>query len=120
MLLTIFSGLDRTGHGGQAFEHVGQVGFRLVALTFGAFDEGVDDGDALTGGFSADEQPVLFPYGCEADVVFDKVVVDLNFAVLDKKAEPVPEGEGAARDVDAVAGSRLSLPFFAAAGLGQR
>ena len=63
MLLTIFFGSDRAdhggvrgccggglpvggqqdgevvlvGHGGQTFEHVGQVGFRVVAVALGAF-----------------------------------------------------------------------------------
>jgi hypothetical protein len=32
------------GHGWQAFEHGGQPGFGIVAVTLGAFDHGVDDG----------------------------------------------------------------------------
>jgi hypothetical protein len=120
MLLTIISGSDRAGHGGehgccggglpvggqqdsqivlighggQTFEHVGQVGFRVVAMTFGAFHQGVDDGGTLTGGFSADEEPVLFSYGRGADAILDEVVVDFDLAVLQEKDESVPEGEG--------------------------
>ena len=82
------------GHGGQTFEHVGQVGFRIVAVTLGALDHGVDDGGALTGGFSADEEPVLFSYGRGADAILDEVVVDLDLAVLNENGEPIPECEG--------------------------
>ena len=100
MLLTIFSGSDRAGrggahgcrggglpaggkqdgevvlvgHGGQAFEHVGQPDLGVVAVAFGAFDHGVDDGAALAGGFSADEQPVLFFFFFWPDAVFDEVM----------------------------------------------
>ena len=35
--------------GGQAFEHVGEPGFGIVAVAFGAFDHGVDDGGILPG-----------------------------------------------------------------------
>jgi len=48
------------GHGRKASGHVGKPGFGIVAVALGAFDHGVDDGGALAGGFSADEQPVLF------------------------------------------------------------
>jgi hypothetical protein len=112
MLLTIFSGSDRADHGGlpvggqqngqiilighgwQSFENVGQVGFRIESVTFGAFNQGVNDRSTLAGGFSADEEPVLFSNGCGTDAVFDEVVVDLDLAVLDEKGESVPEGEG--------------------------
>jgi hypothetical protein len=120
MLLTTFSGSDLTGHrgargfcgsglpvgwqqdgqvvlighGGQTLENVGQVGFRVVAVTFGPLDQGVDDGGALTGGFSADEEPVHFSYGRGADAILDEVVVDLDLAPLDEKGEPIPECEG--------------------------
>jgi hypothetical protein len=32
------------GHGGEALEDVGEIGFGVVAMAAGAFDEGVDDG----------------------------------------------------------------------------
>jgi hypothetical protein len=120
MLLTTFSGSDRTGqrgapgccggglpvggqqdgqvvpvgHGGLALEDVGQVVFRVVAVTFGAFAQGVEDGGALTCGFSADEVPVLFSYGRGADAILDEVVVDFDLALLDENGEPIPECEG--------------------------
>ena len=31
------------GHGRDAFEHVGEVGFRVVAVALGTFHQGVDD-----------------------------------------------------------------------------
>jgi hypothetical protein len=37
------------GHGRKAFEHVGEPGFGIVAVAFGAFDHGVDDGGMLPG-----------------------------------------------------------------------
>jgi len=47
------------GHGRQPFEDVGEIGFWIVAVTAGAFHQGVDDGGALAGGFRAHEEPVL-------------------------------------------------------------
>jgi hypothetical protein len=40
------------GHGRQALEHVGEVGFRVVAVALGTFHHGVNDRGALTGGFA--------------------------------------------------------------------
>jgi hypothetical protein len=45
----------RVGHGWQAFKNVGEAGFRVVAATYGAFDQGVDDGGSLAAGFSAND-----------------------------------------------------------------
>ena len=46
-----------SGHGRQALEHVGEVGFRVVAVALGTFHHGVDDRGALAGGFAAHEEP---------------------------------------------------------------
>lgn len=82
------------GHGGETFEDVGEIGFGVVTLAAGAFDEGVDDGAALAGGLTTHEEPVLFADGGGADSVFDPVVVDLKAAVFNVGAQPVPDGEG--------------------------
>ncbi len=82
------------GHGRQPFEDVGEIGFRIVAVTAGAFHQGVNDGGALAGGFSAHEEPVLFPDGRWPDAVFDPVVIDQQFAVAEIEGQPVPEPEG--------------------------
>ena len=53
MLSTKFAVSERAGipvqlgHAGQAFEHVGQPGFGIVAVALGAFDHGMDDGGML-------------------------------------------------------------------------
>lgn len=57
------------GHGGEAFEDVGEVALGIVALTAGAFDERVDDGASLAGGFAAHEEPVFLANGGGADAV---------------------------------------------------
>jgi hypothetical protein len=48
------------GHGRQAFEHDGEPGFGVVAVAFGAFDHGVDDGGMLPGNRFGD---FVFPPG---------------------------------------------------------
>jgi hypothetical protein len=78
------------GHGWQAFEQVGEPGFGIVAVTLGAFDHGVDDGGPLSGGFSAEEEPVLFSNCRGTDGILAEVVVDLS--VLEEKGQAVPEG----------------------------
>ena len=47
------------GHRREAFEDVGQIGFDGVTAASGAFDEGVNDGGSLAGGFAAGKEPVL-------------------------------------------------------------
>ena len=113
MLLTIFSAsggasLGRAGgglpaggqqdtqvvpvrHRRQAFEHVGQPDLGVAAVTFGAFDHGVDDGGTLAGGFAAHEQPVLLPHRGGPDAVFDEAVVDLDLAAVEEERQAVPD-----------------------------
>jgi hypothetical protein len=72
-------------HRRQAFEHVSQPDLGVVAVTFGAFDHGVDDGGTLAGGFAAHEQPVLLPHRGGWDAVLDEVVVELDLAVVEEE-----------------------------------
>jgi hypothetical protein len=85
------------GHGWQAFEHVGEPGFGVVAVALGAFDHGVDDGGPLAGGFAADERASSFfqlPWdGCR----FRSVVVDFNFTTCPEEAAGGPRGRGCSR-----------------------
>jgi hypothetical protein len=46
-------------HGGQAREHVAQVGQRVEAAAAAALHDGVEDGGALAGLRRSDEEPVL-------------------------------------------------------------
>lgn len=51
------------GHVRQAGEHVAQVSKGIKAPAAAVFDEGVNDGAALSGVGLADEEPVLFADG---------------------------------------------------------
>ncbi len=55
-------------HGWKSFEDVGEVGFRVVAVTAGALDECVKDCVALPCGFASDEEPILFSNGKSVSV----------------------------------------------------
>ncbi len=68
------------GHLGKAGEHVAQVGQRIEVTAAAALDDGLEDGSALAGGGSSDEQPVLLADGGVADGVLDPAVVDLDAA----------------------------------------
>jgi hypothetical protein len=48
------------GHVGQAREHVPKISKGVKAAASATFDEGVNDGTALTGLGIADEEPVFF------------------------------------------------------------
>ena len=56
---------------------------RCDASAAAGFDEGEQDGAALSGLRLADEQPVLFADGGGADGVLHGVVVDLNATVFE-------------------------------------
>ena len=61
------------GHTRQAFEHVGEVGFRVLAVALGTFHRGVNDGGALAGGFTTHEEPGLFPNRRRPDAVLSQL-----------------------------------------------
>jgi len=79
------------GHARQAFEHVGEVGFRVVAVALGTFHHGIDDRGALAGGFTAHEEPGLFPNRRRPDAILEPVGVYLKMAVMVIDVEPVQE-----------------------------
>lgn len=82
------------GHGGETCEDIAQVGVRIDMATATGFDEGVEDGAAVTGGGIAEEEPVFLSDGGGSDGVFDEVIVDLNSSVVEEHAEEIPIGEG--------------------------
>ena len=88
------------GHTRQAFEHVGEIGFRVVAVALGTLHHGVNDGGALASGFTAHEEPGLFPNRRRSDAVFEPVGVYLTMDVVEIYVEPVP---GCQRVVDGLA-----------------
>ena len=82
------------GHRREAIEHIGQIGFHGVTASSGAFDESVNDGGSLAGGFAASKEPVLFANGGGPDAVLDPVVVYFEAAVLLIGDELFPEAKG--------------------------
>lgn len=100
------------GHGRKAFEHVGEPGFGVVAVTDGVFQQGVQDGSALTCVLAADKEPVALAHGGRAEGVFEVVVVDLDAAVGGVAVETLPECEGVGDGfAHGVAGKNLALEF---------
>jgi hypothetical protein len=47
------------GRGGQALQHVFEIGVGFHTVALAVFDQGVNDGTPLAGFFGAEEQPVL-------------------------------------------------------------
>lgn len=81
------------GHGWKLFEDVSKITLGVVAVAAGAFDERIDDGAALAGGFAAHEEPVLLTNRGGTNAVFYPVVVDLKASMVDVAVEPVPDGQ---------------------------
>lgn len=79
------------GHAGEAVEEVFDILKGFVAVAFGTFDQGVKDGAAFPGVFSADEQPVLLADRRWADGVLNEVVVCLYLAVVKEGFELRPK-----------------------------
>ena len=76
--------------GGQASEDVFKVDARIVAVGFGALDQGVEDAGGVATVFAAGEQPVLAANGDDAQGAFGSVVVDDALAVFEVAGECVP------------------------------
>ena len=100
------------GHGRQAFEHVGEVGLRVMAVALGTFHHGVNDGGALAGGFTAHEEPGLFPDRRRPDAAFYPIAVNFKMAVVEIDVEPVPECQ---RVVDGLAQQTFGQNLWALA-----
>lgn len=59
---------------GEAFDHVGEVGLWVDALSLGADEQRVDDGAAFTCFGVPDEQVVLLSDGAGTDGILDEVM----------------------------------------------
>jgi hypothetical protein len=81
------------GHFGQASQHVLKVSVGIDTPAAAAFDDGVNDGSAISGIRIAHEEPVLFSQSRRADGIFHQVVVDLHAIVLqvDLKRAPLTQ-----------------------------
>ena len=62
-------------------EHVAQVSERVEVAAAAVFDEGVDDGAALSGIGIADEEPIFLADGRGTDGIFHEVIVELHAAI---------------------------------------
>jgi hypothetical protein len=77
---------------GDAFDNVSKVGLRGNALSFGTDKRRVDDRTEFSGFRVSDEGLVLLADSAGTDGIFDEVIVDLHFAMLqiDLHAWPLP------------------------------
>jgi len=76
--------------GGQTPEDIFEVLTRVVALSFGAFDEGVEDDSSATAAFAAGEHPIFTADGDDAQGAFGGVVVDDAVAIVEVTGECGP------------------------------
>ena len=81
------------GHPRQASEDVLHIGQRVFAVTLARDNQRVEDGGALAGIGVPDKQPVLFSDARGPDRVFDQVIVEATFAVMQMGAERCPLAE---------------------------
>jgi hypothetical protein len=63
-----------SGHGREAFEHIGEPSFGIVPVAHGVFQQGVQDGSALAGGLAANKEPVALSDGRWPKRVFEVVM----------------------------------------------
>ena len=70
------------GHVGKACEHFTKISERVKTATAAVFNDGINDGAALTGIGITDEEPVLFSDGRGTNGVFYEVVVQLHAAII--------------------------------------
>ncbi len=80
-------------HPRQTREDVLHIGHRVFAVTLARDDQRVEDGGALTGVGMPDKQPVLFSDARGPDRIFDQVIVEATFAVMQMGAERSPLAE---------------------------
>jgi len=104
--------IDLIGHPRQAGEHVAQVGERVFAVPLARDNDRENDRRALAGVGVPDKQPVLFfddggPYG-----IFDQVVVQPCFAVIDVRGQRRPVAQQVAGRRSEWSFVRKSSHFF--------
>ena len=81
------------GHPRQASEDVLHIGQRVFAVTLARDNQRVEDGGAFAGIGVPDKQPVLFSDARGPDRVFDQLIVEATFAVMQMGAERCPLAE---------------------------
>ena len=84
----------RVRMGRQTLDHFGEVALLVEAPDFAVLDQGVEQGVVHSGFGAAEEQIVLGSQLGGANRVFDQVVVELKFAVVQAKGELVPLPKG--------------------------
>src|SRR5512144_3145923 len=94
------------GVGGDAGEHVAEVGFGIEAVVLGGWDQGIEGSGAITAGVGPGKKVVLPAEGQRPDLPFGGVVVDLQPPVVEVAAERRPEGAGVADGGGEIAFSR--------------
>lgn len=81
------------GHQRQPGEDILHIGHRIFAVTLARDNQRVEDGGALAGVGVPDKQPVLFSDARGPDRIFDQVIVEATFAVMQMGAERSPLAE---------------------------
>ena len=81
------------GHPRQASEDIPHIGHRIFAVTLARDDQRVEDGRTLAGIGMPYKQPVLFSDARRPDRIFDEVIVEATFAVMQMGAERSPLAE---------------------------
>lgn len=78
---------------GQTFEHIAQVGPRVVPVELGGLDQAHHRRSTLAGEFATGEQPSLSSNRPWTDLVFKVVVVERDVAVFEEATERAPPPE---------------------------
>jgi len=79
---------------GQPGENVSEILKRIDAPAAAAFNDGVEDGTALSGVSIAKKEPVFLAQCCGANGIFHQVVVDFYASILEVDTQEAPVGEG--------------------------
>jgi len=79
--------------GDHALEHVAEIGIGLDAIEPGRGDEGRDHRPAAPAAVGPSEEMVLACEGHGPDRPFDRIVVELDAAIVEEAAERGPPGQ---------------------------
>ena len=101
----------------DARQHVGQIGLRVEAAQFRAFDQRHRARQGFASGIVARKKPVLPSDPDRAHGAFGWVVVDGHAPILEKEAEGVPAVQGVAECLRQVALARDILEVLLGPGL---
>jgi hypothetical protein len=79
----------------HSFEHISEIGEGLDVIELGRGNERSDNGPAIAAAVRAGEQMVRAAERNRSDGALDRVVIELNAAVIEKAGERHPSGERA-------------------------